>query len=217
MLKFKINVNERQIEEFNVEYESLFLSPNNDYITGVTSPDYKLVDENEIIVISDMQSVCTLTAQNVYKCGFVKYNQSFEILHFTNIVGILYTDGQYYCVEKNYPLTFQEIEVGETIANVVNEPVNPFITINNIDYEIGHFVRVDGEVKDGLHFLKHTAVVVAADKGFEFFQLFEDIAVFQNVQQLFVRGHTEFDLQQFQALCGVLRKEHPHQFRKEAL
>ena len=51
-----------------------------------------------------------------------------------------------------------------------------------------------GEVESTFHFLKHTAVVVAADIHIHLFHAFHDFDIFQQVHQLTVIGHTHFHL-----------------------
>ena len=56
---------------------------------------------------------------------------------------------------------------------------------------------VHGEEKFLLNLLKHAAVLIALDEHFHFFKALENVAGLQNVHQLFVLRHTEFDLKQF--------------------
>ena len=70
--------------------------------------------------------------------------------------------------------------------------------IASLSGEVGFIgLFVDGEVEDGLDLLDHSAVVVAADSGFDLFQLLEDLSVFEDMEQLLMGRHTEFHLKQF--------------------
>ena len=138
MLKYKLNVNNKRQKTIEVLYDSLFLSKDGSTISGVTDPSYGLSNCNTITVTSDSQKVCNLTAHDVMCGGYVIYNQVYKVEQFTDVVGVLYYDGQYYCVNKDYEKTYrgQETEILDQYKEGLS---NPFITIDNHEYEIGEW------------------------------------------------------------------------------
>ena len=136
MLKFKINIQDQHHETIEVKYESLYLSSDATYITGITDPSYCLSEENSIIVTSDKTRVCTLEAENMMRCGYVIYNQTYEVKQFDDVVGILYEDGQYYCTTL-MDSTQMRYQISETTATTLEKKtIIPSITINNVEYEL---------------------------------------------------------------------------------
>lgn len=135
MLKYKLNIKDRKDNIVEVQYDSLYLSPDGTYITGVTDTSYCLSQEKYITVVSNESQECLLDATDVICCGYVIYNKTYTVEIFDDVVGVLYDDGQYYCVDKD----FHKENVSENENNLIEslKPINPFITINDKEYEIG--------------------------------------------------------------------------------
>lgn len=145
MLKYKLNIKDKHNALINIKYESLYLSQDCTFITGVTDPSYGLSNEQTITVVSDESIVCNLSAHNALRCGYVIYNKEYAVQKFDNSVGVLYIDGQYYCVSKDYSKKLIESESIETISDTNSQLINPFIKIENKEYEIGEWVDNEGE------------------------------------------------------------------------
>lgn len=124
MLKYKLNIKNKKDEFIEVQYESLFLSQDCTFITGVTDPSYGLSEEQTIRVISDRTIDCYLKANDVMRCGYVLYKKPYKVEDFQDVKGILYEDGKYHCVENINPSHIKEI---------------PSITIDHHEYEFGYF------------------------------------------------------------------------------
>lgn len=137
MLKFKINIQDKHHETIEVKYESLYLSSDATFITGITDPSYCLNEENSIVVTSDQTLICNLEAENVICCGYVIYGKTYEIKEFDNdIIGILYEDGQYYCANK-IDSTQTRNEISQiTVGELEDKIIIPSIIINNVEYEL---------------------------------------------------------------------------------
>lgn len=140
MLKYKLNIKNKKDKNIEVKYESLYFSKDGSYLTGITDPSYCLSEENYVTVVSNDAVVCSLDAENVMCCGYVLLNETYKVEDFGNTVGILYNDGQYYCVEKTFKpenlLSLSDTNVSE----MVEIKKNPTILIHNIEYEIGKIV-----------------------------------------------------------------------------
>ena len=136
MLKYKLNIKNKRKDVIEVKYDSLFLSEDGSEITGITEPSYGLNEIETITVVSNETLVCSLSAYDALCCGYVMYNKKYQIKDFGDTIGILYNDGQYYCVDKNYSPKYkgQETRILSEYDDVL---INPFITINNVEYEIG--------------------------------------------------------------------------------
>ncbi len=140
MLKYKLNIKDKKNDTIEVEYDSLFLSEDGSEITGVTEPSYGLNEIDSIVVVSNETKTCRLIAQDVMRCGYVLYNKVYKIQDFGDTYGILFIDGQYYCVDKDYDKFYQNIE-GEVLSETASVLVNPFITIDNHQYDIGEWIE----------------------------------------------------------------------------
>ncbi len=137
MLKYKLNIKKQKNNIVEVKYDSLYLSPDGSYITGVTDTSYCLSQENYITVVSNETQECLLDATDIICCGYVIYNKVYKVEIFENVVGILYNDGQYYCVD----IDFNRETVTENDNELTNsvKHINPFIIIDNKEYEIGKY------------------------------------------------------------------------------
>ena len=139
MLKYKLNIKDKQDKVIDVKYESLYLSLDGSTITGVTDTSYGLSELQTITVVTNEPIKCSLSARDVMCCGYVIYNRKFHIEDFGDTIGILYSDGQYYCVNKDdYP---KKIKFSESVilSEINSGYTNPFITVNNYEYEIGQW------------------------------------------------------------------------------
>ena len=137
MLKYKINIKNEKNEYKEVKYDSLCLSYNGLYLTGITDASYGLQGEKQILVVSNDTHICSLSATDVTYGGYVLYNQEYVIEENYDGIGIYYVDGIFYNVDKN-AFSNQQIENGG------EEIINPFLTIDDKKYEIG--VYENGEV-----------------------------------------------------------------------
>lgn len=140
MLKYKLNIRDKKNELIEVKYESLFLSEDCTLMSGVTDPSYGLSEEQTITVVNGGSSVCSLSAHDVMRCGYVIYNKSYKVQDFDDVIGILYNDGQYYCVSKDYWKKEIEYESETILSDSEKKLINPFIKINNKEYELGVWV-----------------------------------------------------------------------------
>ena len=140
MLKYKLNIKDRKNDVIEVKYESLFLSEDGSEITGVTEPSYGLTNIDTITVVSNESIVCSLTASDVMRCGYVIYNKKYIIQDFGETIGILYENGQYYCVDKHYYKKYQGQETS-VLSEYNKVVINPYITIDNKEYQIGEFIN----------------------------------------------------------------------------
>lgn len=137
MLRYKLNIKDKTQKLIEVKYDSLYLSKDASYLTGITDPSYCLSEEDSIMVISNETQICSLEAENVMCCGYVIYNKKYTVEHFENTVGILYEDGQYYCIDRDFSIK-QHSKISSSVLGVVDSiNTNPKITIDNKEYEIG--------------------------------------------------------------------------------
>lgn len=139
MLKYKLNINTVSDEIKEVQYESLYLSKDGSYITGVTNPSYCLSQKDTITVSSDEKTLCKLEAKDVVRGGYVIYNKSYKIEHHDGKIGILYVDGLYYCSDDTIEsgTTSFTNSLGETTISLIV----PSITIDNINYKLGYITK----------------------------------------------------------------------------
>lgn len=145
MLKYKLNIKDKTQKLIEVKYNSLYLSKDASYLTGITDPSYCLSEEKNIMVISNEAQMCSLEAENVMCCGYVLYNKKYLVEHFDGTIGILYEDGQYYCVSDDFRVRQQSTISTSTLGAIESINTNPKITIDNKEYEIGKVV--DGVVE----------------------------------------------------------------------
>jgi hypothetical protein len=131
MLKYKLNLKNKQDKIIKVDCESLYFSSDCTYITGVTDISYNLSNKNTIIVASNEENECSLEATDVVRCGYVIYNKSYEIQVFDeyDTIGILYNDGQYYCI--NYS------DITTNLSDNLTDNIKINIIVNNNEYQIG--------------------------------------------------------------------------------
>lgn len=149
MLKYKINVRDKNNELINVQYDSLFYSPDTTYVTGVTSVSYGLANQKYALVevegISALQQ-CAIEATNKIKCGYVIYNQKYDIKEINGLYCIKYIDGLYYCctsadtkimVDNMEYNLFDETSVKESIIIPTKYyAYDNVITINEVSYDV---------------------------------------------------------------------------------
>ena len=146
MLKYKLNIKNTEKKLIEVKYESLYLSKDGSYLTGITDPSYCLNEENEITVVSDETQICTLLSEDVIACGYVLFNETYDIEDFGDTIGILYNDGQYYCVNKDFQFFERNVRSETVLSTLDKEIVTPKITINGKEYEIGT-INEEGEIE----------------------------------------------------------------------
>ena len=146
MLKYKLNIKNKEDKLIEVKYESLFLAKDGSYLTGITDPSYCLTEEYEIIVVSDETHTCNLSATNVMACGYVLFNEIYEVQDFGDTMGILYNDGQYYCINKDFQFFERNVRSETVLSTLDKEIVTPKITINGKEYEIGT-INEEGEIE----------------------------------------------------------------------
>jgi hypothetical protein len=151
MLKYKLNIKNEKNKVVDVKYESLYFSLDGTTITGVTDPSYGLSNLNTITVVTNESLTCAVSARDVMRCGYLIYNKNFNIEDYGETVGILYTDGQYYCVNKTFSLKERPQD---------GEYVNPFITVNEHEYEIGEWVENGNDPEKYMYTKKYDTTVV---------------------------------------------------------
>ena len=121
MLKYQLNIKNKNFKNIEVIYDSLFLDKDGSMITGVTDPSYGLSERNRINVVSNNRKSCYLEARDVMRCGYIIHNKKYQVNEFDTVIGILYSDGQYYCVEKDYEKIDKKLdEYNEALLKIVN-------------------------------------------------------------------------------------------------
>ena len=145
MLKYNIKVVKDMSEMTEIKYESLYLSPDMSYISGVTSCDYNLVNGQNILLYAndhDGYQKYTIEVKKIQRRGYVKYLQTFDIL--TNEYDeryITYVDGQSYIITNNkvyidqmwHDILSGASECSITVKYYVE---NGYVTIYNTAYEV---------------------------------------------------------------------------------
>ena len=128
MLKYKLHVQSQTNEMKEIIYDTLHFSPDRLSLSGVTNASYGLSSMSTIYLENDSLQECLLMAEDKLRCGYVIYNKSYKVESFEDdaIKGILYVDGQYYCVK--------------TDVNLYENGKNPTLYINHREYEIGQWV-----------------------------------------------------------------------------
>lgn len=145
MLNYQIKVN-KMSEMTEVEYDSLYLSPDLSYMSGVTSCDYNLINGQTVYLYTndhDGFQEYPIEVKKVQRRGYVKYAQSFDILTDENGERyITYIDGQSYVISdgKVYidQTWYDNIDNGATKYPILIKYYveNGYVTIYNTSYEV---------------------------------------------------------------------------------
>ena len=119
MLKYKIYLEDKNIESKEVQYESLYLASDRSFISGITKPFYGLNEVKSLVVENDTKVVCPINAYNIYGFGYVIYDKTYNVEQINGLYCVLYDDGQYYCANSGETITIDNHEYtmsGETIT-----------------------------------------------------------------------------------------------------
>ena len=144
MLKYQLNIKNKNFKNIEVIYDSLFLDKDGSMITGVTDPSYGLSERNRINVVSNNRKSCYLEARDVMRCGYIIHNKKYQVNEFDTVIGILYSDGQYYCVEKDYEKIYRGQKT-QVLSEIEQKLSNPVITIENREYQLGEWKKNDND------------------------------------------------------------------------
>ena len=153
MLKYQFNINNNLtnlVEE--IQCEAIFLSSQGDYISGLTSYNYNLVNNQTLYVNEDGTSLYqpyTAEISDVIRKGYVIYKQKYPIQEFIYndqiYKGIVFADGYKYIADENNNLKFSSyfLNDNEFNANIGNETsifINTRYYIYNGQINIGGYI-----------------------------------------------------------------------------
>ena len=143
MLRYSVKIDSSNKDYSEILYDSLYLSPDMNFISGVTSTKYGLIDGQTIMLYSnetDGYRPFPLHIKEVTRRGYVIYEQMFPIYQSQEGEYIQYVDGLSYLIE-NKMVIVNKIEYEVTATTHVIIPVkyyidNEKVTINGVEYEV---------------------------------------------------------------------------------
>lgn len=169
-LRYKVKINTETLDYNEIFYDSLYLSPNFNYISGITDATYGLVDGQTIMLYMneyDGYRPYPIQIKHVKQQGYVIYKQSFKIVNDT----ITYIDGLSYKIENNQVvINKKKYTVDGTYIEIPTRyyVYDGIVSIKGVDYEVDfdtdqpYIILRDGkellvynhaEVKDKVQFL----------------------------------------------------------------
>lgn len=157
MLKYKINIknlNNDGVEKINCE--SLFLSPDGTFLSGITSCEYGLMDGQTIFVHeegTEIYNESTISIEKVTRRGYIIIDQKYKVETFDNgLSGFTFVDGNTYISdsdtltlsspyyggegEDNIKLNNDSIKDGYITIPTKYYVENGKLFINNVHYEV---------------------------------------------------------------------------------
>ena len=143
MLRYSVKIDSSNKDYSEILYDSLYLSPDMNFISGVTSTKYGLIDGQTIMLYSnetDGYRPFPLHIKEVTRRGYVIYEQMFPIYQSQEGEYIQYVDGLSYLIENKMVIVNKtEYEVTATTHVII--PVkyyidNEKVTNNGVEYEV---------------------------------------------------------------------------------
>ena len=150
MLKYKINIknlNNDGVEK--IKCESLFLSPDGTFLSGITSCEYGLMDGQTIFVHeegTEIYNESTISIEKVTRRGYIVIEQKYKVEKFDNgLSGFTFVDGNTYISDNDTvtltsPYYYGEEDI-ELKDNFITIPTKYYVEngklfINNVHYDV---------------------------------------------------------------------------------
>ena len=146
MLRYSIRIDNKKSEYTEIQYQSLYLSPDLSFISGVTSTEYGLVNRQNIYLYANAYQgyvAYPIEIKTVTRRGYVIYTQPYPIQ--TTDDGesyIHYIDGKNYIITSGKvtinQMIYDSIDVNSGYANIPTKYYveDGVITIQDVSYNV---------------------------------------------------------------------------------